>query len=256
MSEGENKLAVVEPESAELDFSSPLVAFDRMSLMDVVEHKADVEKMIADNDGEIGGVMETIYENAIALHDGKIDKVAYVLDVQIPGHIEWVKSAAKKQIEQLEYADARLRGYVLDCINANEGKPLQGEMSALAAQNNPQTIELVDIEQVPNEFKKTKVSISVEFEATNEGARAYWIKFIEDFKKIPQDAYGYFRGDIEDSVKKAEARKLMVPPKPKRKADPIIEPKNIPGFKLAALVWRVVVKAGKAKPKTIKEKKK
>lgn len=158
--------------------TGPLEHIAQLSLMKLVQHRAEVEHMIAEEGGELTDLTEDLFDNVNALLAGKVDKVAVFVKKVIPAHIE----ACKKQIKNLEWLEERIKEYTIDCVDQNQGQALQGLSWRARVQANPPAIVIENPDQIPVFFKKASVVIRARFDAADAGLRTKWEQKIAALK--------------------------------------------------------------------------
>lgn len=218
---------------------NPLVKYESMSLMSLVEHKNDIESIIAENGGELGEHMEEILDMASALVEKKIDRVAIMVKEVIPSHIQ----ACKEQIKRLSTLEEKIKDFTIEAIKQTGETAINGLAYRARIQNNPASIVVDNPDQVPMMFKRGKVHITANVDPSDAEAVKYWENLIQDHKdNLGADFDGHIV--VEPDLK--SMKEVMVPKKAK-KGEEQVEPLTIDGARVEQ-GQHVRYEAAKAKP--------
>lgn len=170
----------------------------RKTLHELVAARRELMHRIDDAE-EIDDTIKDLFETAHDLVQGKVDRVAIMLDTIIPSHIE----ACKNQIENLQKLQERLQELCKEAIKSEavekigpmegtddsierrimelpqQDRGLHGNAYSLYLSQTPGRLEIDDMSAIPDFYKRIKYSIHVTIDASNQEAVDYWDSFID-----------------------------------------------------------------------------
>ena len=119
----------------------------KLSLKTILDDENALKAQLIEQFGEIDETTEMLIDAVRALREGKVDRVATMLKVILPSHIE----ACKRQIEHLKRIDDRLEAYTKFCLESlpSGDKELSGLCYKLKLAQGPLKVVVHDESKIP-----------------------------------------------------------------------------------------------------------
>jgi len=236
MSEATEKHLAVVPEEQTVDLSERL---KNMSLPEMVQARNELYRIAEHQGGELTPELEDLIDQGELLLKGKIDRVCIFKKEVIPAH----KEALKKQKERLEWLEDMLDHMVENAIlMANpEDRRIDGLAWRARLQNNPGSVVVDNVDEIPLMFKRGKFTCTVEFDPSDPKARSRAQRFA---RFVVQKMKGEAGVSMEPD--KSMLKEVIAPKKGEKKGE------IIPGLEVAGVHFEqghhVRYEMGRAKP--------
>lgn len=114
-------------------------------------------------------VQEIGQELAIELKNKSSNIIAYMIDTE--SLLERIKAEEKRLADMRKIGEARLekfKKYVKENMEALELQKIQTELGTLSIAKNPLSVEVIELNKVPQEFLKQEIKISADKTAIKE----------------------------------------------------------------------------------------
>ena len=114
-------------------------------------------------------VQEIGQELAIELKNKSSNIIAYMVDTE--SLLERIKAEEKRLADMRKVGEARLekfKKYVKENMEALELQKIQTELGTLSIAKNPLSVEVIELNKVPQEFLKQEIKISADKTAIKE----------------------------------------------------------------------------------------
>ena len=114
-------------------------------------------------------VQEIGQELAIELKNKSSNIIAYMIDTE--SLLERIKAEEKRLADMRKVGEARLekfKKYVKENMEALELQKIQTELGTLSIAKNPLSVEVTELDKVPQEFLKQEIKISADKTAIKE----------------------------------------------------------------------------------------
>lgn len=114
-------------------------------------------------------VQEIGQELAIELKNKSSNIIAYMIDTE--SLLERIKAEEKRLADMRKVGEARLekfKKYVKENMEALELQKIQTELGTLSIAKNPLSVEVIELNKVPQEFLKQEIKISADKTAIKE----------------------------------------------------------------------------------------
>jgi hypothetical protein len=210
------------------------------TLRELAEGFKEIEKQIIDNGGEVSDDLFELHMVAQNLLAGKFDRVIRFKEA-LNSHIV----ACKTQIAANEDLIGKIDAMVKESVEAQPTQRIDGNAYVGKVAKNPSSVEVINEDEVPPEYKNVKIEIKAKFQMTDRDSYCKYRDFIVgrvvDVKGLTPEEIARVDDCIEITVDKKKIAAHCKAPGA-----------TVAGTKITQST-RIDVKAGKAKPAMLTE---
>jgi len=143
------------------------------TLTELANNFNEIKTQMEQGGGEIGYDLTELHEIAKSLLSGKLDAVGKAKEALL-AHTQ----ACEMQIEYNNKLVAQIDKMVEEAVKATPEKKINGMVYCAKEVNNPPSVQILNEEEIPLEYKNFTVSISEKFQASNVAALSKYRDFI------------------------------------------------------------------------------
>jgi len=208
------------------------------TLRDLAEGFKEIEKQIIDNGGEVSDDLYELHNVAQNLLAGKFDRV-----IRFKSALESHIKDCQMQIVNNKAMIEKIDEMVEESVKSQATQRIDGKAYVGKVAKNPPSVEVLNEDEVPPEYKNVKIEIKDKFAMTDVAKYTSYRNFIVG-RIVGADGM-----TPEEIAKVDDCVEITVD---KKKIASHSKTATIPGIKITQST-RVDVKAGKAKPALLEE---